>query len=77
MGSYTKIWNLLPDLFATLKTLTLKQVWLLEGIYEQAIKNKKADLSHLEKPEIFENIEQYVLLPDLIKELVQEFVRFE
>ena len=55
-------------LFATLKTLTLKQIWLLEGIYEQAIMNKKADLSHIEKPEIIEYIEQYAMLPDLIKD---------
>ena len=73
-----RIWTIIPsNLLATLSTLTLEQVWLLEGIYEQAIKNKKADLSNLNKPEIVHYMQQYRLLPNLIQDLVKEYIKFK
>ena len=73
-----KIWTIIPsNLLDALSTISLEQLWLLEGIFEQAIKGKKADLSHINKPEIVNYIEQYGLLPNLIKVLVKDDVKFE
>ena len=73
-----RIWTITPpSLVDALATISLEQLWLLEGIFEQAIKAKKADLSALNKPEIVNYIEQYGLLPNLIKDLVKDYVRFE
>ena len=73
-----RIWTVIPpDLLDALSTISLEQLWLLEGIFEQAIKDKKADLSHINKPEIINYVEQYGLLPNLIKDLVKDYVRFE
>ena len=76
-GSF-RIWTIMPpDLLDTLSTISLEQLWLLEGIFEQASKGKKADLSDINKPEIVNYIQQYGLLPNLIKDLVKDCVKFE
>ena len=78
-GSYNgivEIWHLLPDLFETLKNLTLKQVRLLEWLHELAVKGKKADFADA-IPTNAPYIEQYASLPDLIKDMVKGYVKFE
>ena len=75
-GKTAKIWHLLPVQFETLKNLNLKQVRLLEWLHELAVKGKKADFADA-TPANAPYIEQYALLPDLIKDMVKGYIKFE
>ena len=49
---------------------------LLEWLDELAVKGKQADFTDV-TPTNAPYIEQYVLLPNLIKEMVKRYVKFE
>jgi len=76
------IWDVVPaELLDALATVIkspnpLKQVQLLEWLHECAAHGKKADFSKKNR-EIEGYIEQYQLLPQLIKDLTKEYIKFE